>query len=124
MYRVRRRDLDDVALAAPELGLRVEVFARKTLSDGITTDSAGNIYLSNPNESAVVVLGPDRKLRTLLKDPVLRWPDGFSFGPDGWVYLTCSALHHVIMRSQEHIRANAPYQIYRFKALSSAEPGH
>jgi sugar lactone lactonase YvrE len=124
MYRIRRSSLDDPNLSPGDLAEQVEVFARKTLSDGITTDEAGNIYLSDPNESAVVILGRDRQLRTLLKDPALRWPDGFSFGPGDWVYVTCSALHHVIMRGSSHIRSNAPYQIYRFKALAAAQAGH
>jgi len=40
----------------------------------------------------VLLLAPDRTLRTLGKDPKLRWPDGLSFGPDGWLYVSCSAL--------------------------------
>ncbi len=124
LYRVRRSDLDDPSLSPAALTQKVEVFARKSMSDGITSDDLDNIYLSDPDESAIVVLGRDRKLRTLLMDPMLRWPDGFSFGPDGWLYVTCSALHHVIMRSDDHVRAHAPYQIYRFRPGPTAPPGH
>jgi hypothetical protein len=42
------------------------------------------------------------------------WPDGLSFGPGGWRYVTCSSLH-VMFRTTAHMKANAPYQIYRFK---------
>jgi hypothetical protein len=70
------------------------------------------------------VLQADGRLRTLLKDPVLRWPDGFSFGPDGWLYVTCSALHHVIFRSADHVRSQAPYQIFRFRPGPTGIPGH
>ncbi len=123
MYRIRRADLDDAALPQTALAERVEVHAPKTMSDGITTDLSGNIYLSDPDESAIVLLTPDGELRTLLKDPKLRWPDGFSFGPDGWLYVTCSALHHVIMRSADHIRTHAPYQIFRFRPGFEGIPG-
>ncbi len=124
LYRVRRADLDDAGLAPDALADRVERFARKTLSDGITIDDAGNIYLSDPDESAIAVLTAKGELRTLFKDPILRWPDGFSFGPGGRVYVTCSALHHVILRNRANVRRYAPYQIYRFRGLAGAAPGH
>src|SRR5262249_47195093 len=59
-------------------------YAKKTISDGATSDDDGRIYLTDPEHSAVVTVEPDRTLRTLVKDPRLRWPDGMSFGPDGW----------------------------------------
>ncbi len=124
MYRVPRSALDDEELSPAALEGRVERFALKTMSDGITTDVDGNVYLTDPEGSAIAVLGPDRRLRTLVADPRLRWPDGFSFGPDGWLYVTCSSLHHVIMRSRSHVREHAPYQIFRFKPGPAGVPGH
>ena len=124
LYRVRRADLDDASLTPDVLASRVERFARKTPSDGITTDAAGNIYLSDPDDSAIAVLTAKGELRTLFKDPTLRWPDGFSFGPGGWVYVTCSALQHVILRDRANVKRYAPYQIYRFRGLAGAAPGH
>jgi sugar lactone lactonase YvrE len=124
MYRIRTRLLDDARLSAEELASGVETFALKTMSDGITTDLLGNVYLTDLEHSAIVTLGPDKRLRTLLKHPLLRWPDGLGFGPDGWLYIACSSLHHVIMRSAGHIRENAPYQIFRFKPGPAGIPGH
>ena len=124
LYRARVRDLDDEELPADVLARRVERYAEKTMSDGISMDLDDNVYLSDPDESAVVQLQPDGSLVTLLKDRRLRWPDGFSFGPDGWLYVTCSALHHVIMKSPRHIRSQAPYQIYRFRPGPTGVPGH
>jgi sugar lactone lactonase YvrE len=124
MYRIRSADLRDPALDDAAIGAKVEDYAAKTLSDGITTDVAGNVYLSDMENSAVVLLKPDRTLETLVKDPRLRWPDGFSFGPDDWLYVTCSSLHHVLFVSQDVMRAHAPYQVYRFKPGAKGVPGH
>jgi sugar lactone lactonase YvrE len=115
MYRVATRDLNDVSLSPNLLAAQVQDFGPKTLSDGLTMDVQDNIYISDMEHSAILTLGPDRTLTTLLKDARLRWPDGFSFGPDGWLYVSCSSLQHVLFISKAHMRANAPYQIFRFK---------
>jgi hypothetical protein len=123
MYRVRTADLLDEKLSAEELEKRVEAFADKSLSDGLTSDDAENIYLSDMEHSAVHRLSPDGRLQTLVADPKLRWPDGFSFGPEGWLYFTCSALQDVLFRSEDDVREHAPYQVWRFKPGATAAPG-
>jgi sugar lactone lactonase YvrE len=123
LHRVATRHLRDPALSAQQLAATVEDFGPKPISDGATTDDAGAVYLTDPEHSAVLALGQDRILRTLVKDPRLRWPDGLSFGPDGWLYVTCSALQHVLFVSDATMRAHAPYQIYRFKPGATATPG-
>jgi sugar lactone lactonase YvrE len=123
LYRVRTRDLDDESLSPAELGARVENFAAKTLSDGLTMDVDDSIYLSDMEHSAIVRLGQDRRLTTLVKDARLRWPDGFSFGPDGWLYVTCSSLQNVLFVGSGEVRAHAPYQIFRFQPGVAGIPG-
>ena len=123
MYRIATKDLNDTSLSADVLAAKVQDFAAKTLSDGLTMDVLDNIYVSDMEHSAVLTLGPDRVLKTLIKDPRLRWPDGFSFGPDGWLYVSCSSLQHVLFISKAHMRANAPYQILRFKPGPEGVPG-
>ncbi len=115
IYRVRTADLHDPRMPWRELASRVERFAEKTMSDGIAIDADGTLYLSDIEHSAVIALGQNRELRTLLVDERLRWPDGFAFAPDGWLYLTCSALHQVILKSPAEIASEAPYQIWRFR---------
>lgn len=124
LYRARTADLRNEALGAAELAGRVETWADKTMSDGITMDTAGNLYLTDPEHSAIVRLRQDGTLETLLRDDTLRWPDGFSWGPDGWLYVACSALHQIIGMPPWTYDDRAPYQIYRFKPGARGVPGH
>ncbi len=115
MYRIQSRYLKDESLSATDLAARVEVFALKTMSDGLTMDVEDNIYITDLEHSAIVRLTPEGRLETLLKNDRLRWPDGLGYGPDGWLYITCSALHQVIGRTPGFISSKSPFQIYRFK---------
>ncbi len=124
MYRIAARDLDDPSLSDEALAARVEDFGPKPLSDGLTTDASDNVIITAPEHDAVMALAPDRSLTTWAKTPRFRWPDGLGFGPDGWLYVTCSSLQHVLFRSNAHMRAHAPYHVFRFKPGTSAAPGH
>ena len=125
LYRIEVADLNNGELTEEELGDRVERFADITLSDGITTDDSGNIYITDMENSAIHRLDPEGRLETLFKDSQkLRWPDGFSFGPHGDLYVTESALHMVMMKSRKQIRGARPYHIYRFRPGPRAIPGH
>ena len=113
----------EIDITKGEIASRYPAEGSQFLND-ISIDKSGNIYISDMENSAVHVIGQDRTLTTLLKDPAFRWPDGFSFGPDGWLYFTCSSLMDVIGKSDAHIKSQAPYQIYRFQPGTNSIPGH
>jgi hypothetical protein len=124
LHRIRTSDLNNLSLNPEQLAQKVERFGKKTMSDGITTDNAGNIYLSDIEHSAIVKMKPNASLETLIKDSKLRWPDGFSFGPDGWLYVTSSALQDVIGKTDAYIAEHRPYQIFRVKTDTTTTAGH
>ena len=113
LSRIRTADLLNTSLSAAELAGRVEVYAPKTMSDGIAMDAAGNVYLTDLEHSAIVVLRADKTLETLIQSDRLRWPDGATLGPDGALYVTCSSLHQVIGLPRDSVAQHAPYQVFR-----------
>lgn len=129
MYRVPTAALRDATLSAEALGAAVEDYGPKPISDGITIDRDDNIYLTAIEDRAVTVLRPpaagDETARqaTMVRDPRLVWPDGMSFGPDGWVYVTDSQLNRVLFHSSRDIAKLGPHYIYRFRALAAGQPG-
>ena len=123
LYRVRLADLRDRSLPDSQLAARVERVGDKPLSDGMSVDLAGNVYLTGVEHNALYVVGSDGKPRTLVRDTRVRWPDALSFGPDGWLYIADSALSEVVFRPQDHIRANQPYGIFRLQPGTEGVPG-
>ena len=123
LYRVRLADLRDRSLPDTQLATRVERVSDKPLSDGMSVDLEGTVYLTDVENNALFIVASDGKLRTLVKDPRIRWPDALSFGPEGWLYVADSALSEVVFRPIEHIRANQPYGIFRVQPGSEGVPG-
>jgi len=123
LYRIRLRDLRDTKLPPGQLANRVERFSDKPLSDGLSIDNQGNVYITDIEHNAVFVVGPERDLETLIQSGSVRWADALSFGPDGYLYLADSALSELILRSREHIEASGPYRIFRFRPGVEGVPG-
>jgi sugar lactone lactonase YvrE len=124
LHRVRISDLNNPTLSEDDLESLVESFGAKTMSDGITIDNEDRLYLSDMEHSAIVRMNSRGELTTLIKDKKLRWPDGFSFGPDNELYVTASALQYVIAKPDRYIQENGPYQIYKLKVDATAVAGH
>jgi sugar lactone lactonase YvrE len=123
LYRIQLSDLTDASAPDAQLAARVERYADKPLSDGLSVDVAGNVYVTDVEHGAVFRIAADREPRTLLSSPRIRWADALSFGPDGWLYIADSALHDVILQSREHIKARGPYTIYRLQTGAEGTPG-
>ncbi|MGH1587319.1 SMP-30/gluconolactonase/LRE family protein [Methylobacterium phyllosphaerae] len=89
LYRIATEALDDPRLSARELDSRIERVGESEPTDGLWIDKRGRLYLSAIEDNAVKVRGSGRDT-TLVQDDRLRWPDTFSEGPDGTIYVTSS----------------------------------
>jgi len=123
LYRIRLADLRNKRLPPSQLATRVERYSDKPLSDGLSLDTAGGVYITDVEHNAIFRVGTDRGLATLLQSRKIRWPDALSFGPDGYIYVADSALPELILKSEDHIKANGPYHIFRFQPGFDGVPG-
>jgi sugar lactone lactonase YvrE len=124
LYRVPTSALLDTSLGEGALASRVEALGRKPLSDGLSADLEGGVWITDVEHGAVLRMAPDGSLETWVETPRIRWADALSFGPDGWLYLADSAIPEQVMRSKRHIASQAPYYIFRFHPGVGGVPGH
>jgi DNA-binding beta-propeller fold protein YncE len=111
LYRVPASLLNDPAKGDPDLVPAVEAVGPKPLNDGLSIDDQGNVFITDIEHQAVLALGPDGKLTTVIKDSRIRWADALSFGPDGWLYLSDSAIPELVLQSAANHAAKAPYYV-------------
>jgi sugar lactone lactonase YvrE len=124
IYRVRVSDLlnstlDDTALAA-----RIERYADKSASAGITIDDAGNVYVTDVQAHGIGVAAPGQPYRLLVSDPErLAWADGISVGPDGYIYTANNQLFRNFGSHRDAGPPTPPFYVTRFKALAPTTAG-
>jgi sugar lactone lactonase YvrE len=124
LWRIRTADLANETLSDAQLASRIERYGDRPICDGITIDGAGNIYITDITNYAVGVLEPSGKYRILHSDKkLLVWPDGMSYGPDGYIYVAVSQLHLSIVFNEGKNLSKLPFYLLRFKALAKGTVG-
>ncbi len=67
----------------------VKTVAQTHVADGLWMSKAGTLYITSPTNDGISRLVGNRT-EPVLTDRRLRWPDTFSEGPDGRIYVTAS----------------------------------
>jgi sugar lactone lactonase YvrE len=101
LYRIPTAVLTGSGLAGKDVSAQVQSYGKVGPTDGFwigrraDTDS-DTLYITSIEDNAIkarnLAQGPAGGLRTVLRDPRLRWPDTFSQGPDGSLYVTTSRI--------------------------------
>jgi len=97
LYRIPSTALNGPGLAGADVSAQVQSYGKVGPTDGLWIGRGSDtLYLSSIEDNAIkarrLSQGPAGALRTVLQDPRLRWPDTFSQGPDGSLYVTTSRI--------------------------------
>jgi sugar lactone lactonase YvrE len=123
LFRAPAAILQDPAATEEQVEAAIEPVGPKPLNDGIAMDDQGNVFITDIEHQAVLQLSPDGQLSTVVKDSRIRWADAVAFGPDGWLYLSDSAIPELVLQSADHHAAAAPYFVWRFQPGTSGPAG-
>ncbi len=97
LYRIQTAALTGPGLAGEDVASQAQSYGKVGPTDGLWIGRGTDIlYITSIEDNAVkardLSQGPSGRLRTVVQDQRLRWPDTFSQGPDGSLYVTTSRI--------------------------------
>jgi sugar lactone lactonase YvrE len=125
LYRIQTAALTGRGLEGRDVSSLVQPYGKLEPTDGFwighRADTDGDIlYITAIEDNAIkarnLAQGPAGALRTVLQDPRLRWPDTFSEGPDGSLYVTTSRIQDSAFFNRDAPLA-LPTQLWRLRRL-------
>lgn len=115
LRRIETKFLRDENLSEDELSSRVEDVVRVPPLAGITIDRTGNLYFCSFTENAILKMGRDRKIETLITDPRISFPNEPSIGPDGCLYFPSSQANRLPAFNAGVSRVVLPFEVFKVK---------
>ena len=115
LYRIKTDVLRNAQATPQQVAAAVEKAATIFPTDGLWMDAQNNLYLSDVTHNAVTRLAPNGKLDRIVEDPRLQWPDTFSQGPDGSIYITASHINDGANFNGGKSVRKLPYEVFKFQ---------
>jgi sugar lactone lactonase YvrE len=84
-----------------------------SVGDGLETDDAGRLYVTDGEHDAVHRRLPDGSWETVLHDDRLLWPDTMSVAADGHLYVTANELYRQAQYQGGQDLRRKPYLLVR-----------
>ena len=119
LYRIATEVLHTAGMKGEDVSGSVEEYGLNEVADGLLIPKGTNVMLLTSVEHDAIRArdldeGPGAAIRTLVQDQRLRWPDTFSQGPDGTVYVTTSHIQDSAFFKPE-APAALPTELWRLK---------
>jgi sugar lactone lactonase YvrE len=87
----------------------------KVASDGLESDSSGNIYVTSYDHNAILKKRSDGQYETIVCNPSVIWPDTLSLATDGYLYFTANQLNRQSRFHNGKDMREKPYMLFRVK---------
>lgn len=113
-----REGANDQTIAAA-----IEQVGSKPVSDGMSTDTEGNHFITNVGDNAIDVLTSAGKLSRLVQDERLIWADSVGFGEPTWLYISVNQLNRSLLLNPSRDEGKPPYLILRVWTGTQGQPG-
>lgn len=123
LYRIETRYLREAHEGKTDPADHVVRYGDKPISDGITVDGGGNVYITSITDDSVGVVQSDGSYKTLFKRDDMSWPDGFAYGADNQIYVTINELHRSTVLNAGVNASNGEFKVMRFDPLVPGEQG-
>lgn len=120
LYRIATRVLRDASLTDDQVADAAEAVGENGVADGLWIDPQGRMYITALEDDAIKVRDGDR-VEVLLQDERLRWPDTFSQGPNGAMYVTASRIMDNAWHDPD-APPRLPTALFRFTLQGTASP--
>ncbi len=115
LYSVSTAALRDEHLSAAQVAATVKLVATKGASDGLESDTSGNVYAGDYESDSIHVIAPDGLVHALTHEPTLLWPDTMSLADDGYLYVTANQLERQPIFHDGSDFRQKPYLLFRIK---------
>jgi sugar lactone lactonase YvrE len=114
LYRIETAILRDAKASPDIVAAAVEVFATIFPTDGLWTGADDSIYTTDVSRNAVTRVTLDGNASIVVQDDRLQWPDTFSAGPDGAIYVSASHINESPPFNKGRSVRTSAYGVYRF----------
>lgn len=119
LYRIPTAALLGAGFAGEDVANDVEAYGKNGVNDGLLIARGTDLmYLTSVQDKSIKVRdlaqGPSAEAQVVVQDERLRWPDTFSQGPDGTIYVTTSHIQDSAFFKPD-APAALPTQLWKLK---------